>query len=218
MSELRERIFWHELKSPVGTLLTLLDVMADGLAGEVPEGLRDLLVRARRQAVRSSNMIAAAHDLARLRDGKLTFKREPVDLAAATRLAAQDAQTAAAAKALRLELAPEPACLNVWADPVQLARCLQPLMRAAIEASARDKAIRVEIASTANQAVLTVALETLSAPNVLVEAFGPDSVLGLRGGLAIGLPDAQLLAAAMGGNAEVVGERLLRLTMPIHAP
>lgn len=204
---LREHVFWHEVRSPAGTLATLLDVMNQGFAGEAPEGMRDLLARAVRQSARLTAMIAAAHDLIRLKNGRLVVRREPVDLARAAREAAALAAPAAAAKALRLTL-PEGAC-PVVADPALVGRCAETLLRAAIDGSAKSGVVAVSAARGA----LEARVEEPTSLAALAEAFSAESSLGLRGGLGIGLFEARLLVEAMGGTGRGEGNRLV-LTWP----
>jgi len=199
-SKPRQHVYWHELRSPVGTLVTLLDVMSQGFAGEAPAELQDLLERAKRQADRLSGMLAAAHDLERLRWGTLAVRREPVDLAGALRAAATVVEPAAKTRAVALEVkASEP--VQVAADPALLPRCLEGLLRGAIEASVRGGSVSVELARVEGLATVTARIAAPMDAAALAQAFTEESALGIRGGSGLGLYEVKLLVEAMGGSA-----------------
>ena len=212
-SKQREHVFWHELRSPAGTLFTLLDVMAQGFAGEAPPALVDLIERARRQAGRLNAMIAAAHDVERLRWGTLVVRREPVDLAAAVAAAVALVEPAAQTRDVRLERFPGPA-LPVASDPVLLDRCLDTLLRAAIEASARGGSVAIELIRREGSAAVAARVGTPAKAEGLAVAFTQDSSLGIRGGSGLGLYEIKLLVEAMGGSASSEGG-VLELRLPL---
>lgn len=210
-SKPRDHVYWHELRSPVGTLVTLLDVMAQGAAGEAPPELRDLIERAKRQADRLSAMLAAAHDLERLRWGTLSVRREPVDLAGAVRASADAVEPAAKTRGVVLDLQTSDA-VQVLADPTLLGRCLEGLLRGAIEASTRGG--RVAVALSRRDDVAEVAARIASPVDLaaLGAAFSQESALGIRGGIGVGLYEVKLLAEAMSGSVgSEAGALALRL-------
>ena len=204
----RRLVFWHEIRSPAATLQTLLEVLGDGLAGQLPEAARDLIDRARRQAARVTEMITSAHDLERLLAGRLPFSDEPIDLREALRAALKSIETAAAQKKVVVELR-EGATMHTQADPAQVARCLLALARAALECSHRDSSLIAEASRIDGGTSITVHVEALAKADALADALEPTCSLGLREGNGIGLYEARLFVEAMGGKARVVvaGER-----------
>jgi len=210
----RERVYWHELRAPIGTLVTLLDVACQGYAGEAPAELVDLLQRAKRQADRLAEMVAAAHDLARLRRGELAVRREPVDLAAATQAALDAVDAAARARGVLLELR-APAPVAATCDSVLLRRSLECLLRAAIEGSKKGSAVTVTVEVLAREglAAARAELSEPASPQGLAAAFTDQCALGIRGGTGLGLLEAKLLVEAMGGSAQGA-ERSLEVRLP----
>jgi signal transduction histidine kinase len=199
----RRLVFWHELRSPAATLQTLLEVLGDGSAGELPEAARDLVERARRQASRVTEMMACAHDVERLQAGRLTLADAPVDLQAALKAALAGVEEAAKAKQVKIELLGD-APRETRADPVQTARCLQALARAAVECAQRGSSVVAEaVRAEGGGTSVTLRIEAIASKEKLDDAFGPTGPLGLRGGTGIGLHEARLLAEAMGGRARV---------------
>jgi len=212
----RRLVFWHEIKSPVATLKTLLDVLADGSAGELPESARDLVDRARRQAGRVNEMIAAAHDLERLQGGRLAFSDSRIDLREALAVALKSIESAAAAKKVTFALQDGEA-MPTRADPAQVARCLEALARSALECAHRESSVNAQASQIDGGILVVLRVEALSSKDVLEDALGPTCPLGLRGGNGIGLHEAQLFIEAMGGRVRVSVEAE-RATLEVWLP
>lgn len=205
----RDHVYWHELRSPVGTLVTLLDVASQ--TEGAPAELVDLLQRAKRQADRLAGMVAAAHDMERLKWGALVVHRDPLDLGAALRQAASTVEAAAKTRGVSLEVKPS-APLPLESDAVQLPRCLEVLLRAAVEASTRQGQVTAEVLARGDLAVARAEVARPVDAAALSQAFARESALGLRGGTALGLFEVKQLVEAMGGTAASEGLALeLRL-------
>jgi signal transduction histidine kinase len=204
----------HELRSPLGTLVTLLDVMSQGFAGEAPPELRDLIERAKRQADRMMEMLAAAHDMERLRWGALAIRPQRVDLGGALRAAMAAVDPAAQVRGVAVEVTQsESGEIPVQADPTLLARCLDTLVRAAVEASTRGGRVALDLAARDGRGVVAARVEAPAKPEALAGAFAQESSLGIRGGTGLGLHEVKLLAEAMGGSAAGAGPAL-ELSLP----
>ncbi len=199
----RRRVFWHELRSPVATIATLLEVL--DAAGPLTPEQRDLLERARRQAARAVEFLGSAQDAEKLASGRLALASGEVDLATLLQAALVDPPSARA-KALRLE-APELARpVLARADPVQARRCVETLVRAAVESSHREGSVTAQVSGREGLAVLRVEVHRATdAAQAAAEGTGPSSPLGLRGG-GIGLYEARLLVEAMGGSLRLAAE------------
>jgi signal transduction histidine kinase len=216
--ELRQRrlIFWHEVRSPAATLKTLLDVLGDGSAGELPEAARDLVQRARRQADRVAETLSCAHDVERLLAGRLALADTPVDLQGSLEAALARVEEPAKAKGVRL-LLQQGSARPARGDSAQTERCLQALARAALECASRDSAVLAQAAAAEGGTALVFRVEAIASKDKLVDALGPACPLGLRGGTGIGLYEARLLTEAMRGRARVAVEES-RATLELWFP
>jgi signal transduction histidine kinase len=73
----------HELRGPIGTIQTALKVVLQGLVGEVPENLRELVARAERRAGDVAQVTVDLLTLSRAREAPLEVEMvtiEPADL------------------------------------------------------------------------------------------------------------------------------------------
>ena len=69
----------HELKSPLAAMQTLIMVMTEGYAGEVPEQIGTYLVRIRRNCEELQDMVKNYLDISRLGMGELIARKRPVN-------------------------------------------------------------------------------------------------------------------------------------------
>ena len=71
----------HEFKSPLIIIREAVKLILDGTLGEVNDVQRDALLRGRRNAERLIRLVTDLLDLAKIEAGKLSMKRERVDVA-----------------------------------------------------------------------------------------------------------------------------------------
>lgn len=70
----------HEIRSPMNSVLMQIQVILDGLAGELTEKQRDILTRAFQKIDNLAHMTTELLDLARIESGLITLEREPVSM------------------------------------------------------------------------------------------------------------------------------------------
>lgn len=204
---LYDLVVWHDLRSPLGVMLNVLDLVLGGAAGETTPRQRDLLERALRQGQRMQEIIATSLDLEKLRARKPVVDREPVDLVAAVRevLADQEALARNREVSTLLRFGPRPARdddrLEWELDPLHLQRCLDNLVKNALEASPRGGAVTATVAGSPED--LRIRVENGGPPlpaEVRATLFHPFGTYGKRGGTGLGLYGVKLLVEAMGGT------------------
>lgn len=203
---LHDLVIWHDLKSPLGVVLNVLELVLGGAGGPPSARQRDLLERAQRQGHRMQELIATSLDLEKLKARKLAVDLEPVDLVATVRASLEDHAEAARAAELRVRLRLDDreasaADSLLWElDALHLRRCTDNLVKNAIEASPRGGEVRVIVAGSPSVARLRV--ENAGPPlpaEVRATLFHPFGTYGKRGGTGLGLYGVKLLVEAMGG-------------------
>lgn len=75
----------HEIQSPLNTILMQIQVLLDGLAGELSEKQYTILSRASQKIKNLARMASELLDLARIESGLISLEREPVDMSAIIR-------------------------------------------------------------------------------------------------------------------------------------
>jgi PAS domain S-box-containing protein len=69
----------HELKSPLSAMQSMIAVMLDGFAGELPDKIATYLLRIRRNCEELQDMVKNYLDLSRVGMGELVARKAPVD-------------------------------------------------------------------------------------------------------------------------------------------
>ncbi|HEY3450503.1 MAG TPA: PAS domain-containing sensor histidine kinase [Myxococcales bacterium] len=216
LKRLYELVVWHDLKSPVAAIQSLLGAVMGDLAGPLNPDQRDLVGRAKVQAGRMQELIATTLDLEKLKAKKLQLDLQEVELFAVVRSAFQTLGSAASALGLKLSLlagvrpATESDRLALQLDPIHLQRCVDNLLKNAIEASPRGGEVAVRIAGAEADGVgarLSVRNGGKPIPaDVRATLFHPFGTYGKRGGTGLGLYGVKLLVEAMGGTVGFVSD------------
>jgi len=184
----------HEFRNPLATALWCAQLLGR-LGPEERAGARGLKLAAtaQRAMARVGRLLEDHFLIERLEAGGVPMRAEPVELAAALRVAADAAGVGGAA----LLAVPEP--LVVEADRILLGRCLE----AALAAAGREAA-RIEVAAEAKEGVVRVRISGA--------ALGPDAFeRPAKGspsdatGRALGLCAARAAAEAMGATLALDG-------------
>jgi len=146
----------HELRSPLAAIDSLLRVVSDGLAGEIPEQSREMIDRARS---RTHELLAVARDLlvlASARDAKLSSEWSAVDLRSMLddiiRLLAPQAE----ARQMRVSTEVFSDVPQVRGDPEGLKELLTNLLANAIKYSHDGGAVEVRIGFTGSEVEVEV--------------------------------------------------------------
>ncbi|MGI5860552.1 MAG: PAS domain-containing sensor histidine kinase [Myxococcales bacterium] len=200
LKRLYDLVVWHDLKSPLGAMLSLLDTLLGGYAGELGAQQRELVERARAQGGRMSELIATSLDLEKLKRRKLNLEIEPVEIVGVLRASFETLQKLAARKGVLLEL--KGAAEIVWPlDALHFRRCTENLIKNAIEASPAGALVWASAERTADGARLRVHNGGKPIPpDVRATLFHPFGTYGKKGGTGLGIYGVKMLVEAMGGR------------------
>jgi PAS domain S-box-containing protein len=194
----------HELRNPLAPVRNALTVLRLRHDPETVGQARDLMERQIGHLVR---MVDDLLDVSRITRGKIALRAEPLDLARAARLAADDHRPRAEAAGLTLAADLPDGPVWVSADPTRIAQVVGNLLENAVKFSDPGGAITLRVAALPDgQAELTVRdTGTGIDPVVLPHVFEPfaqaDRTLDRsRGGLGLGLATVKGLVELHGGS------------------
>jgi signal transduction histidine kinase len=218
----------HELRTPLNSILIMAELLI-----EVPDG-----TLAEREARYARNIHQAARDLldlvnqageiGRIESGRMTMEARPVALADLARQIEEDHREAAAAAGTELSVSVAPgAPETVVTDPAKLARAMELVLAAAIQASKGGGVTAVlrplpdggaGFAVTVTDAGPALTESEGAALFVPFGGPGPRTARGF-GGTGLGLTIAWALARLLGGDlaAAPAGETGCRFVLTVPA-
>ena len=224
MKELYDTVVRHDLKAPLGSILTIGQTILAGYLGELTDKQKRMLERIVRAGKQMQEMIASSLDMAKLERGQLKLNLEDVDLFAAVRTSFENLAGLAAERKVNLKMhdgdgpARGQSRLVLSLDPIHLQRCTDNLIKNAVEACPKGEAVDVRVNRRDRDAVIEVYNPSGPIPpDVRATLFHPFSTYGKRGGTGLGTYGVKMLTEAMGGSVSYeTGEdgTTFRLTFP----
>lgn len=205
----------HELRNPLGSIVTALDVLED----RKPDGeLRDrgdarMHQIVRRQVGHLARLVDDLLDVSRIERGKVFLRREPVDLPRLVRdlVEGHRAEADAAGISLGLDVPEESAW--VQADPTRIVQVVENLLSNAIKFTDSGGRVELGVEARGGDEVLLRVRDTGCGlePGEAEQIFEPFAQLDeaqrrMSGGLGLGLPIVKGLVEAHGGRLEVASE------------
>lgn len=136
----------HEIQSPLHTIQTQIQILLDGLAGELTEKQAAILGRVSQKIKSLSAMAAELLDLAKIESGLISFEREAVDMAVVIREQAAFHRPRAEEQHLRIELEVPETLPPVWANRRNMEAVMANLITNAIKYSPDGGWIRISAA------------------------------------------------------------------------
>ncbi len=196
----------HELRNPLATLRTNLDLVPDA---DSPDEARTLLAAAQRAAERMGRLVDDLLVLAR--EGTPLARREPVDVAEAVGHVVEEFAARAAARSIELTAAPDPD-VSVTADPDGVKRALANLVDNAVRLAPEGSTVRVD-AGIRDRWVWMAVSDEGPGMNEEEQAHAFDRFWRADagrsragGGAGLGLAIVRQIAESHRGRARVVGE------------
>ena len=193
----------HELRNPLAPLVNALQVL--GRVAAAPD-IRRLQAIMAHQARHLAALVDEILDVSRLRFDKLTLNLQPVDVCEVARHSFEALQLSPLAEKhnIALSLAPEP--IVVKGDPIRLEQVIGNLLTNAVKYTPRGEPIRVTVAKTGGDAIVTVRDHGIGiASDMLPHVFNlftqvERSRHRAQGGLGLGLALVRALVERHGGT------------------
>jgi signal transduction histidine kinase len=194
----------HELRAPLATIRTELDVSLHG--DDLGPAAREVLLSARQEVDTLTRVADDVLTLAALDEGRIELKLAPVALLEAVEAAARPFRRRASAERLTLEVGGEPC--QARADRERLHQALTNLFDNAVKFTPPGGAVRATVWSAGADVGVTVAD---TGPGIGADARGRvfDRFYrgdGALGGSGLGLAICREIAAAHGGRVWVESE------------
>jgi PAS domain S-box-containing protein len=200
----------HELRNPLAPLRNGLEIL-ERTGSETPLGtqVRGIMARQLEQMVR---LIDDLMDVSRISRGRISVKRERMDLLDAVRTAVDTARPAidAAEHKLALDLPPGP--VVVEGDAVRLAQVFANLLSNAAKYTPRGGDIRLVVKKQGENACVSIkdsgiGISKQMLPRIFDLFVQADRAIErAQGGLGVGLSIAQRITQMHGGNVEAHSE------------
>jgi signal transduction histidine kinase len=232
MQELDEKktqfvnIITHELRSPVAVTQSLLDTLAGGYAGEVPEKQRELLERARQRLRTLEKLVNDLLALARAK--ALPGEHEEEERTSLAEVAVKVVgrhQVVAEQKELTLRLQREgESCCVVKGALDKLDRILDNLVSNAVKYTPPGGRVEVTVESEGDQRVVRVADTGIGIPQASIARLGKEFFRAPNArrlepvGTGLGLAITRDLLASLGGRLEIESEEGRGSTFTLHLP
>jgi signal transduction histidine kinase len=217
----------HELRTPLTSMVGYLELVLEGDAGELNDEQRRFLEVVNRNCDRLNRLVDDILFVARVDAGRLSLKRERVDVAALARDAVESAGAAAERSGVAIDLvADEDPHRRLWADPTRLAQMLDNLISNAVKFTPEGGTITVTVADRADGIHLEVEDTGVGIPDDeqsrLFERFFRASTAAVARGTGLGLSIVQSIVQAHDGtiavqSAEGRGTTFL-IDLPAQAP
>jgi signal transduction histidine kinase len=215
----------HELRTPIASIELQLDRLLRGTAGNISEQQLSILARIGRSSARLLDMVESLLEFARVESGRLTVRRERVDLVAAVRDVVEDLRPRAEVKSVQLLLTTQSDALSVETDLRLLRLILVNLIDNAIKYTDEGR-IDVTLSGSSQGIVLRV-IDTgsgidLAHQELIFQPFEQlESVRSKRErGVGLGLTLVRSIANALGAQVSLESREGAgtAFTVTLHSP
>jgi signal transduction histidine kinase/ActR/RegA family two-component response regulator len=200
----------HELRNPLAPMVNALALLrSPGTPGEVAKEAREIIER---QLTHMIRLVDDLLDVSRISRGKLTIRREPIELSGVIRNAVDTVRPLVEREQQTLTVEVPDRPVYMQADPVRLSQVFANLLNNASRYTQSGGRIALSAEVQGNTVCVTVtdngkgiAAEDL--PNIFA-MFTQDQEAGVRvqAGLGVGLALAQRLVELHGGSIEAASD------------
>jgi PAS domain S-box-containing protein len=200
----------HELRNPLAPIRSGLELMR--MLGDEREVINDTLRRMETQTGHLVRLVDDLLDLSRVTSGKVTLRKEPLELRQVVQGAVEAArpELADAGHRMHVSLPDEP--LYVDADPTRLSQILSNLITNAGKYSRPAGKIRLSAEHKDGDVAISVRDDGIGIPAAMLDRIfdmfvqGEYSGGGMQGGLGIGLTLVKRLVDMHGGSIRAYSE------------
>lgn len=202
----------HELRNPLAAVRTASELL--GTDGTTVAENDKMVGVIQRQVGHMVRMIDDLLDVARINRGRITIRKEPLDLSELIRSTAEDRRKIFEGAGKTLELVLPQVSLHTQADSTRLAQAFGNLLHNAFKFTRPGDTVRVELTGSPETGHARLVIRDTGlgiAPELLERIFEPfaqaeASLARPLGGLGLGLTLVRMLISAHGGRIEAQSE------------
>ncbi len=198
-------VLGHELRNPLAPLRHSLHLLETN-AERVPDDVRRVHAVMKRQVQTMTRLVDDLLDVSRVTEGKITLRREPVELGGLLEEAGDDLQPLASSQRKTLEVSRPEGETWVYADPARMAQMVGNLLNNAIQYSRPGGRITLALETEPDEARIRVSDDGIGiAAEMLPRIFEPftqldGSLTRQHSGLGLGLTLVRRLVELHGGS------------------
>ncbi len=196
----------HELRTPIQAMLLGVSGVLEGYSGHIDEETRDDLILVKDGIERLTRLVQTLLDLSRIEAHKIEFKLTRVAIPGLVERAVEEVSELAAAHHHTIVVKPHDDLPETTADEDRIIQVLVNLLSNSIKYAPDGGKILVELASNANELVISVADNGYGIPawaqeEVFKKFFQADSVMSQKvGGCGLGLTITKGIVEEHGGS------------------
>jgi len=211
----------HDLKNPLGAAGGYLQLLGEGVLGELNERQRDTVGRTRGLLQDALCIVEDVVTFARASIGELETNLAPTDLAALARLTVDELRGTADEREVNLDAETPADPVELRTDGDRVTQILRHLIRNALEHSRAGGTVLVSVEreGASGAVALSVADDGPGIPEEdLDRVFLEFEKVGAGEGTGFGLPLSRALAQLLGGRLEVDSEPDVGSTFTLRLP
>jgi PAS domain S-box-containing protein len=200
----------HELRNPLAPIRSGLELLAmDGVDERTVDETTEMM---QRQVSHLVQLVDDLLDVSRIVTGKISLRREPVEMSEIVRAAAEEVQSALDARGHELMVTMPQKSIVIDADVVRMAQVLTNLLTNAAKYTPKPSQIWLKVERDSGHVVLRVRDEGVGmAAELLPRVFNlfvqaDHSLARTEGGLGIGLTLTKRLVELHGGTIEATSD------------
>jgi signal transduction histidine kinase len=211
----------HELRTPLNSIVGFIDLLQEGVYGELPARQRGPVDRIQASAGHLRMLVDQVLDLAKMAAGRMEVQQEWIDLGSFLRDVVTEMEPLASERGLRLELIAIEGRFRIWTDPMHLRQIAVNLIGNAVKFTERGgitittrqaASVKAAAAKEDQEGRSWVAIDVRDtgigiAPEHHTRIFAefeqiPSGPRGdsMRRGTGLGLPISRRLAELLGGT------------------
>jgi signal transduction histidine kinase len=135
----------HEFRTPISLILGYIDLVKDGVAGEVTAKQIEYLKKAREKALSLNEMVSAILNMATVVSGKVQIRRRQIETSDYIKHIIESLTFLAKEKAITLDVVVPQKIAPFWGDPNRLEQCITNLVGNAIKFAENNSEIMIAV-------------------------------------------------------------------------